>query len=221
MRYTASRIVAAGDAPRGPSAGSRRSVAKHRHQGDPSAFVRGWVARIPPGRALDVAMGEGRHALLMAAAGFDVLGVDRDREAVARARDAARARGLALDARVLDLERAGLAPLAPAGDPARLSFSLIVNVDYLQRDLLPALEAALAPGGWLLFETFTTDHPGVSRAGRPSNPAYLLRPGELKTAFPALTIESYAEEIVAAGNGDRKAVARLAARRPGGGTAPA
>lgn len=189
-------------------------MANHHHQGTPSEFIVAWLARVPGGRALDVAMGEGRHALLMAASGFDVLGVDRDEKAVARARKAAAEKRLTLDARVLDLEAAGLAPLAPQGDPSLLSLALIVNVNYLQRNLFPALRAALAPGGWILFETFTTAHPSVSRAQRPSNPDFLLRPGELRDAFSDLDVVHYSEEIVPAGEGDRKAVARLAACRP-------
>ncbi len=189
---------------------------EHRQVGAPSEFIREWLPRVARGRALDVAMGEGRHALLMAASGFDVLGVDRDEAAIARARTAARAGGLALDACFLDLEKAGLAPLAPGGDPAQLALALIVNVNYLQRGLFPSFIDALAPGGWILFETFTTDHPRVSRAGRPSTPDYLLRPGELKGAFSGLRIEAYSETVIPAGDGDLKAVARLAARRTEG-----
>ncbi|MDP3939324.1 MAG: methyltransferase domain-containing protein [Deltaproteobacteria bacterium] len=191
-------------------------MGEHRHEGVPSEFIREWLPRVAKGRALDVAMGEGRHALLMAASGFDVLGVDRDEAAISRARSAARAGGLTLDARLLDLEIAGLAPLAPGGHPAQLALALVVNVNYLQRDLFPSFIEALSPGGWILFETFTTDHPRVSRAGRPSNPDYLLCPSELKNAFSGLLIEAYSETVIPAGDGDRKAVARLAARRPEG-----
>ena len=187
----------------------------HPHESAPSAFIRAWLARVPRGRALDVAMGEGRHALCLAAHGFEVLGVDRSAAAVEAARARAAARSLRLDARVLDLEEEGLAPLAGRDTNIDHWFALIVNVNYLQRNLLPALQEALAPGGWLLFETFTTEHPQVCKAGRPANPDFLLRPGELREAFPELIVESYEEGVFPSEDGDRKAVARLAARRPG------
>jgi SAM-dependent methyltransferase len=165
-------------------------------------------------------MGEGRHALLLAAEGFTVVGVDRNADAVARVRARARARGLTVDARTLDFETEGLSPLlggpeAGGGMPLSGSpFTLIVNVHYLQRDLLPALENVLAPGGWILFETFTSAHPRVSRSRRPANPDFLLRPGELRRAFGGLEIASYEEGVFATDDGDRKAVARMAAFRP-------
>lgn len=190
-------------------------MTQHTHARAPSAFIRRWLPRVPRGRALDVAMGEGRHALALAAEGFAVLGVDRSAAAVDAARREAAARGLPLETRVLDLAQHGLAPLVARDRGAGLSFALIVNVNYLQRDLLPALGGALAPGGWLLFETFTTEHPRVCKADRPSNPDFLLRPGELREAFPDLIIEAYAEGVFPAEGGDRKAVARMAARRPG------
>ena len=180
----------------------------------PSAFVLKWLPRVPRGRALDVAMGEGRHALLLAALGFQVLGVDRQAPAVARVRARAEAKGLPFEGRVFDLEARGLAPLVSEGRSAGLTFALIVNVNYLQRDLLPALKDALAPGGWILFETFTTLHPRVSKTGHPANPDFLLRPGELRAAFEDLVIEEYTEGVFRSGAGDNKAVARLAAHRP-------
>ncbi len=159
-------------------------------------------------------MGEGRHALHLAALGFHVLGVDREAPAVARVRARAEARDLPFEGRVVDLEEHGLAPFVSEEQSAGLAFDLIVNVNYLQRDLLPALKDALAPDGWILFETFTTEHPRVSKAGRPSNPDFLLRPGELRAAFEDLVIEEYTEGVFELEAGDRKAVARLAAHRP-------
>ena len=159
-------------------------------------------------------MGEGRHALHLAALGFQVLGVELDAPAVARVRARAEERGLPFEGRALDLEERGLAPLVSGKRSADLAFDLIVNVNYLQRDLLAALKGALAPGGWILFETFTTEHPRVSKTGHPSNPDFLLRPGELRAAFEDLVIEEYTEGVFPSDAGDKKAVARLAAHRP-------
>ncbi len=165
-------------------------------------------------------MGEGRHALLLAAGGFTVIGVDRNADAVARVRARARGRGLTLDARVLNLETEGLSllpggPATGGGQPLSGSpFTLIVNVNYLQRDLMPALEHALAPGGWILFETFTRVRLRVSRSGRPAKADFLLRPGELRRAFTGLEIALHEEGVFTTCDGDRKAVARMAAFRP-------
>jgi SAM-dependent methyltransferase len=97
-----------------------------------------------------------------------------------------------------DLERAVL-PTA--------SFSLILCIQYLQRSLHPHIERALAPGGMLVFETFTM--PQLEFARGPHNPAFLLEAGELRGAFPLLELVFYRE--LRAGQG----IATLAARKAG------
>jgi tellurite methyltransferase len=84
------------------------------------------------------------------------------------------------------------------------AFSLILCVHYLQRSLFAQMEAALLSGGMLLFETYTRE--GV---GGPKNPAYLLGPGELRTAFPQLRIVFYRE--LRAGKGIASLIAQRAA----------
>jgi SAM-dependent methyltransferase len=131
----------------------------------PSAWVVRWADRIPAGgRVLDVACGSGRHARFLAARGHAVEAVDRDPAAVA-----ALAGVPGISPRCADLENA---PWPYAGR----RFSGIVVVHYLHRPILPCLLAALAGGGVLIYETFAV---GNERYGRPSNPAFLLRPGEL------------------------------------------
>ncbi len=121
------------------------------------------------GEALDVACGRGRHALWLAEQGFHTRAVDRDAGAVAAVRDEAAARRLTIAAEVRDLE---------SGEPGLASeaFDVIVVVHYLYRPLFPHLLAALRPGGVLVYETFTT---AQAARGKPSNPAFLLEPGEL------------------------------------------
>jgi hypothetical protein len=103
-----------------------------------------------------------------------------------------------------DLESAPAPPFAPA------SCGALVVCRYLHRALAPALEALLAPGGWLLYETFTIHQRELGYG--PENPAFLLNPGELPTLFAhlevALAWEGVTDEARPA------AVARLAARRP-------
>ncbi len=137
-------------------------------QATPSEWVRRWAALIAPGgRVLDLAAGSGRHARLLAALGHRVEAVDRDALALHALEGAP-----GIVTRVADLE-AGAWPYA--GE----SFSGVVVANYLHRPLLPALVAALAPGGVLIYETFAA---GNERFGRPSNPDFLLRPGELLEA---------------------------------------
>ena len=136
------------------------------------------------GPALDVASGDGRHAITIARRGLPTLAVDRDGAALARLR--ARARALSLPVLTLeaDLE------VEPPPKLERDAWGLIVVVHYLHRRLCPALTTALAPGGVLLYETFTRLHATI---GRPTNPAFLLRPRELLRLFAALEVIDYEE----------------------------
>jgi SAM-dependent methyltransferase len=138
---------------------------------DPHALAAAspWIARFahlvaPDARVLDLACGGGRHARLFAARGAHVVAVDRDEAAIASLAGVAN-----VEARVVDLET-GAWPLA--GE----RFDAIVVANYLHRPLLPHLIDALATDGVLLYETFAR---GNEAHGRPSNPAFLLEPGEL------------------------------------------
>jgi tellurite methyltransferase len=150
-------------------------------------------------RALDVACGAGRHALLLAAHGFQVTAVDYAHAALVRLRTTALAHDLTIDPLVADVESWPI-PVA--------RFDLVVVVDFLARSLLPALRAAVIPGGVLVMETFTVEQ---ARHGHPRNPAYLLQPGELVAACRGWS-------ILAAYDGDTDATptcrAAIAARAP-------
>ena len=130
------------------------------------------------GRALDVACGRGRHALLLAAAGFDVHAIDRDEDALAVLDAAARRLGLPVTVERVDLETGppGL------GDGA---YALVTVFHYLHRPLFPSLIAAMAGGALLLYETFTVDQAAL---GRPTNPAFLLEHGELERLVSPLEV---------------------------------
>nr|WP_153101717.1 class I SAM-dependent methyltransferase [Paraburkholderia hayleyella] len=131
----------------------------------PSEWVQQWAHLVAPGEpVLDVAAGSGRHAHWFAARGHMVLALDRDATALAAAR------GERIETRLADLEQAPW-PLLP-----ERKFAAVVVTHYLHRPLFPALLNALAPGGVLLYETFAQ---GNETVGRPSNPAFLLGPGEL------------------------------------------
>jgi SAM-dependent methyltransferase len=162
----------------------------------PCAWVVRFASLIRPGGAvLDVACGGGRHARYLAGLGFEVDAVDRDP-------------GLFADppagVRVLaaDLE-AGPWPYAGR------RFDAVVVTNYLHRPLLPILVGSLEPGGVLLYETFAR---GNERFGKPSNPDFLLAPGELLEAVRGrLRVVAYEDRVVDTPR--PAAVQRLCARR--------
>ena len=159
----------------------------------PSNWVRRWSPLAPPGSTvLDVACGAGRHLRWMHERGHPTVGVDRCADAVA----ACAAWG---EIHCADIEEG---PWPFAGR----QFGAVIVTNYLWRPLWPALRASLAPGGVLIYETFGA---GNEAFGRPSNPAYLLQPGELLDAFRDLRIVAYEEGVLTA---PARCVQRLAAR---------
>jgi SAM-dependent methyltransferase len=150
------------------------------------------------GYALDVACGRGRHALFLAERGLAVVAVDRDPLAIGALRAEARRRGWPVEARVADLEAGDV-------DLGGEAYDVVVVVHYLHRPLFPALVRSLAPGGVLIYETFTVDQ---ARHGKPTHPDFLLQHGELRERLRALTILRERE-----GEFEGRHVASLAARK--------
>lgn len=167
----------------------------------PSQFVVDWsaalVTTVPARRrALDLAMGRGRHAIALVEAGYRVFGVDLRLEAVRDAVARAAARRLVVRGWCADLTTYPL---------PHERFELVVVSRYLQRNLFPALRNAVAPGGAVLYETFTEAQRMLGRG--PTSPDHLLKPGELRLLFPEFDLLSY-EEVR-----ETEAVARLVARK--------
>lgn len=148
----------------------------------PSPWIVRFLALAPLGApVLDVAAGGGRHARWARAQGYPVTAIDRDLAGLA---DLHADAGCTLIA--ADLEAPGLA-LPPALTERRYGAVIVAN--YLHRPLLPVLVAAVAEGGVLLYETFAR---GNEAFGKPSNPAFLLAPGELLEAVRGtLTVAAY------------------------------
>lgn len=134
----------------------------------PSAWVLRWAGLIPAGgRVLDLACGSGRHTRYLAGLHHPVEALDID---IAHLVELAALSGVTMHR--ADVEQ-GPWPYGEA------EFAGIVVTNYLHRPLFPDLLRSLAPGGVLIYETFAL---GNERYGRPSNPNFLLLPGELLEA---------------------------------------
>jgi len=155
----------------------------------PSDWVVRWVPRVARGPVLDVACGGGRHSRLFRGLGFEVVAVDRQRIDLEGVRFVE-----------ADLESGDAWPFADQ------RFGAILVTNYLHRPLFPRLRDSLATGGVLIYETFMA---GNERFGRPSNPEFLLKPGELREAFGDLEELGFEEGEV--GRPKRAMVQRICA----------
>ena len=168
----------------------------------PSPFVLSCLERLhgkvsARATALDVAMGSGRHSLILAQSGYQVFGVDRDFDRTRRARATLRKHGSTARVWVADLETTQLPDAY---------FDVVVCTRYLQRAFWDRLARAVVPGGFVVYETFTV---GQARYDwGPRSPDHLLAPGELRTAFPGWDVWAFDERESPA------AEASLFARRP-------
>jgi tellurite methyltransferase len=194
--------------------------AKHRLAGqapsaEPAGIVRELLPLLPMGQALDLACGTGRHTLLLAARHQHVTAVDWSATALEILESQARATQSPVR-RIQSLESAGRSSRGGIGlvqanlekivIPER-SYDLILCIRYLQRTLFPLICRALRPGGMLLFETYTQAQ--LQFDGGPRHPDHLLEAGELRRAFPELSVLFYRE--LCAGQG----IASLAAQQRG------
>jgi SAM-dependent methyltransferase len=166
---------------------------------EPVGFLKENVGLLPRGRAIVLAMGEGRNAVFLAEEGFEVEGCDISTNALEKARRLARERGVELRAFQADLEDYQL---------PRQSYDVVACFYYLQRDLIPQMKRSLRPGGMIIMETYTKDNLRYGFSG-PKNPEYLLDTNELLHLFSDLKVVLYREMVVEG----RKAVASIIAQR--------
>ncbi len=177
----------------------------HAATDQPSAWVARFLPLVPAGgRILDVAAGGGRHTRLALARGHAVTAVDIDVSALADLRADP-------DVEIVAADTEG-APWPFAGR----AFAGVIVTNYLHRPLLPLLVAAVAEGGALIYETFAA---GNEALGKPSNPNFLLKQGELLEAVRGhLTVVAYEHGKI---ESPRPAVVqRIAAVRAALGTIP-
>jgi SAM-dependent methyltransferase len=157
----------------------------------PSGWVARWAALVERGPVLDVASGSGRHARFFAARGLEVVAVDREPQVIPG----------------VTFVKADLEGGSPWPFPGR-RFGAVVVTNYLYRNLFSVLAGSLDERGILIYETFMV---GNEKFGKPSNPAFLLRPGELLEAFAGLTVVAFEQGTVE--RPKPAAVQRLCARR--------
>jgi SAM-dependent methyltransferase len=161
----------------------------------PSPWVVRWAPLVTSGTVLDVACGSGRHANFFLHRGLNVVAIDRQPQQIRGARFIQ-----------ADLEDGSPWPL-----PGE-QFEAVVVTNYLNREIFPEIQESLKPGGVLIYETFML---GNERFGKPSNPEFLLQPGELLESFRGLTVKAFEEGEVA---GPKPAmIQRLCAVRTGKG----
>jgi SAM-dependent methyltransferase len=167
---------------------------------DVSSWITRFSSLIPQdGDVLDLACGGGRHARLLAGMGHRVEAVDRDAEALAML---AGVEGV--ETRCADLEGGPWPYYARA-------FEGIVVSRYLWRPLFPQIFNCLAEGGVLIYETFME---GQQLFGKPSNPAHLLRPGELiELTHKRFTVMAFEQGEIKGADGQPQVIQRICVRR--------
>ena len=174
---------------------------------EPSPVLEHYVDAFPPGRALDVATGTGRNALFLAEAGYAVDAVDRSRVGLEQARERAVERGV--DGRVDWIQ----ADLTDHGFPTERYAAITVSY-YRAVDRFPDLKEALVDGGYLFVE-----HHLRSTEPTPSGPSsdrWRFGANELLHAGLDLTVLYYDESTTRNAEGERRANARLLARKSTG-----
>jgi tellurite methyltransferase len=169
---------------------------------EPAAFLKDNAALLPKkGRALDLAMAEGRNTVFLARQGLSVEGIDVSKAAVKKARKLANLKGV----------RSGFTFIA--ADPERFEmgeerYDVIVSIDFLRRPLISKIKRALRKGGLVFFDNWTTEQLG-NEHGPELKTEHLLAKDELKELFKEFEIVVYHE-----GNDGKDARASLVARKP-------
>jgi tellurite methyltransferase len=168
---------------------------------NPVTLVSDWLPKIPVGRALDVACGAGRNAILLAQTGFEVDAIDISREGLNRARQTAEEQGLSINWIEHDLDEP-----YPFGS----NYDLIIVMWYVDLGLVSRLSECLKPGGYLVCqEHLVTEQEAIG----PTGTNFRVAPGTLREAVSGLDVLLYEESIEAIPEGGQVASARLVARK--------
>ena len=165
---------------------------------EPASFLKDNVNLLPVGRVLDIAMGEGRNAVFLAKKGFVVDGVDISEIALRKAKRLARENHVSINTICADLNSYAIKAEA---------YDVIVNINYLQRSLIPQIKKGLKKGGVIVYENYTVDQLKNTH-GQQIRRDFLLSKGELREFFKDFEIFYYQEV-----NDGKEAVARLLGRK--------
>ncbi len=154
----------------------------------PAPFLVEQLHRLPKGKVLDVAAGNGRHSLFLASHGYQVEAIDRDGNALERLSATAQTRMLStITTRTIDLEQ----PSPYELDLGKDQYDVVIVFFYLYRSLFPYLIDALKPGGVLIYETFTIDN--YFHHKHPKRWEFCLAPNELLRLTSCLHVLHYDE----------------------------
>lgn len=180
----------------------------------PNQFVAELVADLPPGRAIDLAAGEGRNAVWLAERGWDATAVDFSDVAIAKARQIAERRAVTITTEVADLTTYEL-------PPERYDLVLVAYLQLPAEQLDPILAraaAAVAPGGTFLLVSHDASNLDGGYGG-PQHISVLTTPEQVVAAVGDTVVIEQAEVVerhVQTADGERTALDTLVlARRPG------
>ena len=175
-------------------------TAQHDAQLNASPWVRRFASHIPKeGLVLDLACGAGRHATFLADMGYSVFAVDQDIALIKQNKSPL----ITSKAFNLELEEWPL---------EGREFSGIVVTNYLYRPHWDRLPSMLANGGVLIYETFAL---GNAQFGKPSNPNFLLKTGELLALAARHSLKVIAYEDIYIDEPKPAMVQRLCALKEG------
>jgi len=179
----------------------RYNTGEYLYGKEPLKFLKEKLGILVRGKAMVLAMGEGRNAVFLAGNGFDVDGCDISEKAVEKTRLLARESSVTLNAFVADLEEYKIPVNA---------YDLITCFYYTQKSLIPQIKEGLKKGGMVMFETYSIDQLKYGKdAPGPKNPAYLLKHNELLDSFRDFRILFYREGEIA----EQKSVVSLIAQK--------
>ncbi|MBI3758398.1 MAG: class I SAM-dependent methyltransferase [Deltaproteobacteria bacterium] len=187
----------------------RRAKWEERHRGatpgDAEPSVIEMLPLLPHGTALDIAAGSGRNSIALARAGLRVIAADFSWPGMSALWESTRHEKLPISQVIADLEETF--PFRPN------SFDVILNVSYLDRELVPLLKATLRPNGVLLFDTYLVDEGDTAGHGHLRSTRFTLEHYELRAMLADLELMRYREGLVIYPNGKRAWRATALARR--------
>ncbi|MDH5425879.1 MAG: class I SAM-dependent methyltransferase [Gammaproteobacteria bacterium] len=180
---------------------NRRYAENSFHKNNPLTLVEEWLPKLPVGRALDVACGNGRIALLLAQNGFEVDAIDISSEGLSQAREKAKDQGLEINWTEHDLDESY---------PFATDYDLIVVMWYVDLELISRLCDCLAPAGYLICEEHLITDQQVTG---PQNSYFRVEAGKLREAVAGLDVVLYEESIKLNAESEQVASACVVARK--------